>query len=67
MVAQSRTRRLRPTVLVLLDGNKDHTPGGRYILLEEITHSDDDSKLDIVKNLEPNAFGIDRETIKLSF
>jgi len=67
VVAQSRARRLRPIVLVLLDGNKGPTPGGHYIVLEETTHSDDGSKLDIVKNLEPNAFGIDRAAIKLSF
>jgi HD-GYP domain-containing protein (c-di-GMP phosphodiesterase class II) len=67
VVAQSRARRLRPVVLILLDGNKNHTAGGRYIFLEETTHSDDGSKLDIVKNLEPDAFGIDRATIKLSF
>jgi HD-GYP domain-containing protein (c-di-GMP phosphodiesterase class II) len=67
VVAQSRARRLRPTVLVLLDGTKNPTRGGQYIVLEETTHSDDGSKLDIVKNLEPNAFGIDRAAIKLSF
>jgi hypothetical protein len=62
-----REQRLRPTVLVLLDGTKNPTRGGQYIVLEETTHSDDGSKLDIVKNLEPNAFGIDRAAIKLSF
>jgi len=67
VVAQSRARRLRPVVLILLDGNKNHTAGGRYIFLEETTHSDDGSKLDIVKNLDPNAFGIDRAAIRLSF
>ncbi len=67
VVAQSRARRLRPIVLVLLDGNKSPTRGGQYIVLEEATHSDDGSKLDIVKNLEPDAFGIDRATIKLSY
>jgi len=67
VAAQSRAQRLRPVVLVLLDGDKNHTPGGRYIVLEETTHSDDGSKLGIVKNLEPSAFGIDRAAIKLSF
>ena len=67
VVTQSRSRRLRPIVLMLLDGNKKIVAGGRYIFLEETTHSDDGSKLDIVKNLEPNAFGIDRTCIKLSF
>jgi HD-GYP domain-containing protein (c-di-GMP phosphodiesterase class II) len=66
VVAQSRSRRLRPVLLVLLDGNKKPARGGRFIVLEKTTHSDDGSKLDIVKNLEPNAYGIDRAAIKLS-
>ena len=66
VVAQSRSRRLRPVVLVLLDGNKKPARAGLYILLDETMHSDDGQKLDIVKNLEPNAYGIDRAGIKLS-
>jgi len=66
VVAQSRTRRLRPIVLVLLDGNKKPAREGRYIHLEKTTHGDDGHKLDIVKNLEPAAFGINRASIKLS-
>ena len=65
VVAQSRTRRLRPIVLVLLDANKGPCPGGNYITLEEVTHSADGNKLDIVKNLEPNAYDIDMAAIKL--
>jgi len=65
VVAQSRTRRLRPTVLVLLDANKEHCRGGIYIVLEETTHGADGHKLDIVKNLQPNAFDIDMAAIKL--
>ena len=66
VVAQSRTRRLRPIVLVLLDRNKKPAGEGLYIFLETTTHNNEGSKLDIVKNLEPNAFGIDRAAIKLS-
>ncbi len=66
VVAQSRTRRLRPVVLMLLDGSKNPAPEGRYIELEKITHSDDGRKLDIVKNLEPNAYDIDMAAIKLT-
>jgi hypothetical protein len=65
VVAQSRTRRLRPTVLVLLDENKEPCRGGIYIVLEEITHSANGSKLDIVEHLEPNACDIDMTAIKL--
>jgi HD-GYP domain-containing protein (c-di-GMP phosphodiesterase class II) len=66
VVAQSRTRRLRPTVLVLLDENKKPGRGGGYLVLEELTHSADGNKLDIVKNLEPNAYDIDMAAIKLA-
>ena len=65
VVAQSRSRRLRPVVLVLLDGNKKPARPV-YILLDETMHSDDGKKLDIVKNLEPSAHGIDRASIKLA-
>jgi len=65
VVAQSRTRRLRPTVSLLLDASKKPVSRGRYIELEKITRYDDGSKLDIVKNLEPNAYGIDRAAIRL--
>jgi hypothetical protein len=50
---------------LLLDGNKTPVPEGRYIELEDTTHSDDGRKLDIIKNLEPNAHGIDMTAIKL--
>jgi RAB protein geranylgeranyltransferase component A len=66
VAAQSSSRRLRPIVVMLLDSEKNPCPGGHYINLETTTHSDDGSKLDIVKNLEPNAFGVDRGAIKLS-
>jgi HD-GYP domain-containing protein (c-di-GMP phosphodiesterase class II) len=65
VVAQSRTRRLRPIVLLLRDSNKDFVAGGRYVELEQTTHMDDGSKLDIVKNLEPNAYDIDMAAVKL--
>ena len=66
VAAQSKSRRLRPIVVMLLDSEKNPCRGGHYINLETTTHSDDGSKLDIVKNLEPNAFGVDRGAIKLS-
>jgi len=65
VVAQSRTRRLRPIILLLLDGNKKPVPEGRYIELEETTHMDDGGKLDIAKNLDPNAYDIDTAKIRL--
>ncbi len=67
VVAQSRTRRLRPIVSVLLDRDKKRCAEGRYIKLEETTHSEDGRKLDIVKNLEPNAYGMDLSRFKLKY
>lgn len=66
VVAQSPTRRLRPIVVVLLDADKNQCREGRYIILEKVTHQDNGRKLDIVRNLEPNAYGIDRSKIRLS-
>jgi len=65
VVAQSRSRRLRPMIAVLLDRDKNRVAESRYIKLEEVTHSDDGRKLDIVKNLEPNAYGMDLLRLKL--
>ena len=66
VVAQSRKRRLRPVVMLLLDSNRNPGPGGRYIELEKATHLGDGHKLDIVRNLAPSAYGIDMTTIRLT-
>ncbi len=66
VTAQSVSRRLRPIVLILLDSDKKACSIGRYTNLEKTTHSDDGNKLDIVKNLEPNAYGVDISTVKLA-
>jgi HD-GYP domain-containing protein (c-di-GMP phosphodiesterase class II) len=65
VVSQSRTRRLRPTVALLLDASLKPVAEGRYVELEKITHYDDGSRLDIVKNLEPNPYGLERTKIRL--
>jgi hypothetical protein len=64
--SQSGTRRLRPIVDVLLDNGKNLCREGRYVYLAKTTHIDDGSKLDIVKNLEPNAYGLDLSKIRLT-
>jgi len=63
VVAQSGTRRLRPLVIVILDSTKEPCNSGRYIDLSKTMHADDGSKLDIVKNLEPQAYGVDLSKI----
>ena len=66
VVAQSRARRLRPVIMLLRDGNRNPVPGGRYIELEHSTHLADGRKLDIVRNLAPDACGIDAAAIRLT-
>jgi HD-GYP domain-containing protein (c-di-GMP phosphodiesterase class II) len=65
VAAQSRRRRLRPIILLLLDANKKPVREGRYVELDKTTHADNGDKLDIVKNLDPNAYGVDVAKIKL--
>lgn len=65
VVAQSRSRRLRPVLLLLLDADKKPIANPGYVELETATHMDDGGKLDIVKNLEPNAYDIDMDAIRL--
>lgn len=65
VVAQSRSRRLRPVILLLLDGDKKPSAEPRYVELDEVAHMEDGSKYDIVRNLEPSAYDIDMAGIQL--
>jgi putative nucleotidyltransferase with HDIG domain len=65
VVAEYRTRRLRPQVMVVLDKNKKPLDDIRVIDLLEATTTDDGSSLEIVNSLEPNAYGIDMTAIEL--
>ncbi len=65
VVAQSRTRRLRPVIMLLLDSDKTPTAEPRYIELDTVSHMPDGSKYDIVRNLPPHAHGIDMAGIQL--
>lgn len=59
VIGQNRVRRLRPKVMLVLDKYKtalDITPI-RDLLTEE--YNEDGKELNIVKSLEPNAYGID--------
>lgn len=65
VVAEYRTRRLRPRVMVVLDTDKQPLTNVRMVdLLKEI-HDDDGRPLDIANSLEPGAFGIDMNSIHL--
>lgn len=65
VVAEYRTRRLRPRVMVLLDADKQPQADLKMIdMLTQVT-TDDGQPLDIVSSLEPEAYGIDMAAIKL--
>jgi HD-GYP domain-containing protein (c-di-GMP phosphodiesterase class II) len=59
VVAEYRTRRLRPKVMLLLDANKKRLPASRVIdLQEEVTPAGAPVR-SIKTSLEPDAYGID--------
>lgn len=65
VVAASRTRRLRPEIMLLLDTNKKPLSEMKFIDLKEVTHTEGGASLDIINSLEPNAYGIDLSAIML--
>lgn len=58
VVAESRTRRLRPKVMILLDNNQQKLPKPRTVDLLEQADKQGAKALSIVRSLEPGAFGI---------
>ncbi|PLW83786.1 diguanylate cyclase [Kineobactrum sediminis] len=65
VVAEYRTRRLRPRVMVLLDANKEPVSNVRLVDLLDETEDATGKPLDIVQSLEPDAYGIDMTSIRL--
>ncbi|MDH5356038.1 MAG: HD-GYP domain-containing protein [Gammaproteobacteria bacterium] len=65
VVAASRTRRLRPEIMLLLDSNKKPLSEMEFIDMKEVTHSRAGMPLDIINSVEPNAYGIDLSAIML--
>ncbi|HEY6130526.1 MAG TPA: HD-GYP domain-containing protein, partial [Halioglobus sp.] len=63
VVAEYRTRRLRPKVMLLLDANKNKLPTSRMIDLQEESDVAGAALLSIKKSLEPQAYGIDLSAI----
>lgn len=63
VVAEYRTRRLRPKVMLLLDASKNTLPRPRVIDLQEESSGDDSPDLSIKKSLEPQAYGIDLSNV----
>lgn len=65
VVAEYRTRRLRPKVMVLLDANKRQLRKSRIIDLAEVAENDAAANLCIKRSLEPTAYGIDLSRIAI--
>lgn len=65
VMAEYRSRRLRPQLMVILDNQKKPLSDIRYIDLKTQSHCDDGQPLDIVSSLEPDAYGINMAAIQL--
>jgi len=65
VVAEYRTRRLRPKVMVLLDADKQPVADVRMIDLQNEKSTVDGKALEITSSLEPEAYGIDMAAINL--
>jgi len=59
VVAEYRTRRLRPKVMLLLDANKKQLRRSRVVDLQEEVTASGQPSLSIKASLEPEAYGID--------
>lgn len=59
VVAEYRTRRLRPKVMLLLDANKKRLAGNQVIDLHEQEEATSRSVVSIKRSLEPESFDID--------
>jgi HD-GYP domain-containing protein (c-di-GMP phosphodiesterase class II) len=65
VVAEYRSRRLRPRVMVLLDAEKNTLAESKMINLQDDAGSDSTSLLTIAKSLQPGAYGIDLADVGL--
>ena len=63
VVAEYRTRRLRPKVMLLLDAKKRRLKSNRVIDLHEIESAENRDGLSIKRSLEPESFDIDLNTV----
>jgi len=63
VVAEYRTRRLRPKVMLLLDADKRRLATAKVIDLQEIASASGAGIVTIKKSLEPDAYGIDLASV----
>ncbi len=59
VVAEYRTARLRPKVLLVLDAHKNRLPVATVLDLQEVSSEQEAPSVSIRKSLEPHAYGID--------
>lgn len=66
VIAQNPERRLRPKLLVLLDGDKKALPRPRYMDMMTTTHDSAGEPLRIMTSLLPGSFGVDPAKVQLA-
>lgn len=66
VIAQNPERRLRPKLLLLLDGDKKALPRPRYLDMMTTTHDSAGEPLRIVTSLLPGTFGVDPAKVQLA-
>ncbi len=66
VIAQNPERRLRPKLLVLLDGDKKAVSRPRYIDMMTTTHDSAGEPLRIITSLLPGSFGVDPAKVQLA-
>jgi HD-GYP domain-containing protein (c-di-GMP phosphodiesterase class II) len=65
VVAEYRTRRLRPKVMILLDSQKRTLHRSKVVDLQEVAMQEGAANLSIKRSLEPEAFGIDLSQVAI--
>lgn len=66
VIAQNPERRLRPKLLVLLDGDKKAVARPRYLDMMSTTHDSAGEPLRIITSLLPGTFGVDPARVQLA-
>lgn len=66
VIAQNPERRLRPKLLVILDGDKKAVTRPRYVDMLTVTHDSAGEPLRIITSLLPGSFGIDPAKVQLA-
>ena len=65
VVAESRTRRLLPKVILILDPRKQHYPRPKLVDLQDTETNGCGNPVSIARSLEPDAYEIDISRYKI--